>query len=126
SATSILAPYAYPIINTPVVYRQSLTDADNHIRTNVSAIYLQDQIVLARSLQVIAGVRFNHFDLQYHNNRNADDLRRIDNFAAPRAGIVFKPVESLSLYGNYSVSYLPSSGDQFSSLTMITQQVKPE
>ena len=27
---------------------------------------------------------------------------------------------------SYSVSYLPSSGDQFSSLTTVTQQVKPE
>jgi catecholate siderophore receptor len=35
-------------------------------------------------------------------------------------------VASLSLYGSYSVSYLPSSGDQFSSLTTITQEVKPE
>ena len=45
---------------------------------------------------------------------------------SPRAGLVVKPVDSLSLYANYSVSYLPSSGDQFSSLTTITQQVKPE
>jgi catecholate siderophore receptor len=40
--------------------------------------------------------------------------------------VVFKPVEPLSIYGNYSVSYLPSSGDQFSSLTTVTQQLKPE
>ena len=32
----------------------------------------------------------------------------------------------MSVYGSYSVSYLPSSGDQFSSLTVITQQVEPE
>src|SRR5207249_12324161 len=31
-----------------------------------------------------------------------------------------------TLFRSYSVSYLPSSGDQFSSLTTITQQVKPE
>ena len=37
-----------------------------------------------------------------------------------------KPIAPLSLYGSYSVSYLPSSGDQFSSLTTITQQVEPE
>jgi catecholate siderophore receptor len=41
-------------------------------------------------------------------------------------GLVLKPVAPVSLYANYSVSYLPSSGDQFSSLTAITQQVKPE
>ena len=45
---------------------------------------------------------------------------------SPRAGIVVKPVVALSLYGSCSVSYLPSSGDQFSSLTTITQQVEPE
>jgi catecholate siderophore receptor len=71
-------------------------------------------------------VRFDHFDLQYHNNRDGLNLRRIDNLVSPRAGVIFKPVTEVSIYGNYSVSYLPSSGDQFSSLTTITQQVKPE
>jgi len=45
---------------------------------------------------------------------------------SPRLGVIMKPTEPLSLYGSYSVSYLPSSGDQFSSLTAITQQAKPE
>src|SRR5262249_39824423 len=98
----------------------------NHLRTNIGATYVQDQVELTRYVQVITGARFDHFDLQYHNNRNGDNLRRIDNLVSPRAGIVFKPVTRLSLYGNSSVSYLPSSGDQFSSLTTITQQVKPE
>jgi catecholate siderophore receptor len=40
--------------------------------------------------------------------------------------LVVKPVTALSLYTSYGVSYLPSSGDQFSSLTTITQQVEPE
>jgi len=126
TATSFLAPYANPAINTPVAFRQSATDADNRINTNVAASYVQDQIELSRYVQVIAGLRFDHFDLRYHNNRTSDNLRRIDNLVSPRAGIVFKPITPLSIYGTYSVSYLPSSGDQFSSLTTITQQVKPE
>src|SRR5215510_1948861 len=32
----------------------------------------------------------------------------------------------VSIYTSYSVSYLPGSGDQFSSLTNITEQLKPE
>ena len=48
------------------------------------------------------------------------------NWFRRELGVVVKPVVALSLYGNYSVAYLPSSGDQFSSLTTITQQVKPE
>lgn len=126
TVTSIQAPYANPTISTPVTYRQSATDADNHLTTKIGATYAQDQIDLSRYVQVVAGLRFDHFDLRYHNYRNGDNLRRIDNLVSPRVGVVFKPVTPLSIYGNYSVSHLPSSGDQFSSLTTITQQVKPE
>ena len=70
--------------------------------------------------------RFDYFDLQFQNNRNGEELRRIDRLVSPRAGIIFKPILPMSFYANYSVSYLPSSGDQFSSLTTITEQLKPE
>ena len=39
---------------------------------------------------------------------------------------VFKPVAPVSVYTTYAVSYLPGSGDQFSSLTTVTEQLKPE
>jgi len=125
-ATSLQVPYSDPTTTVPVTFRQSSTDANNHLRTNVAAAYVQDQIDLSRFFQVLAGVRYDHFDLQYHNNRNGQQLRRIDNLVSPRAAFIFKPVSLLSVYLSYSVSYLPSSGDQFSSLTDITQQVKPE
>ena len=60
------------------------------------------------------------------NNRTGETLGRIDDLVSPRAGVVFKPIAPVSVYGSYSVSYLPSSGDQFASLTTITEQVKPE
>jgi catecholate siderophore receptor len=81
---------------------------------------------MSRFVQLIGGVRVDRFDLQYHNNRNGDTLRRVDHLISPRAGLVIKPIVPLSIYGSYALSYLPSSGDQFSSLTTITQQVKPE
>jgi len=126
TATSIITPLSNPTISVPVNFRQNATDADNHLRTNIAATYVQDQIELSRYFQVVAGVRFDRFDLQYFNNRNSDQLSRVDDLVSPRVGIMFKPVDQVSIYGNYSVSYLPSSGDQFSSLTTITQQVKPE
>ena len=126
AATSILVPFANPSVTTPLVFRQSATDADNHITTNVAAAYVQDQIEVSRYVQLLAGVRFDRFDLDYRNNRNRDTLARADDLVSPRAGIVFKPMASLSLYSSYSVSYLPGSGDQFSSLTVITEQLKPE
>ncbi|HSE22430.1 MAG TPA: TonB-dependent siderophore receptor [Pyrinomonadaceae bacterium] len=126
SSTSISVPYDDPTIDTPVTFRQRATDANNHLRTNLGAGYVQDQIEISRYVQVVTGVRFDYFDLNFHNNRTGDDLRRLDHLVSPRAGVIVKPVTELSVYANYGVAYLPSSGDQFSSLTSITQQVKPE
>jgi catecholate siderophore receptor len=126
SSTSISVPYDNPTINTPLTFRQSATDANNHLRTNLGAAYVQDQIEISRYVQVVTGVRFDYFDLNFHNNRTGDDLRRLDHLVSPRAGVIVKPIAELSVYANFGVAYLPSSGDQFSSLTSITQQVKPE
>ena len=68
------ADFASPLTNVPVTFRQSATDADNHLRTNLAATYAQDQIELSRHVQLVAGLRFDRFDLQYHNNRNGDTL----------------------------------------------------
>ena len=126
SSTSILVPYDKPTIDTPVTFRQNATDADNHVKTNLAATYVQDQIELSRKFQVVTGVRFDYFDLNFQNHRNGQELRRIDRLVSPRTGVIFKPITAISVYGNYSVAYLPSAGDQFSSLTTITLQVKPE
>ena len=126
SATSILVPFATPTIATPVMFRQNATDADNHVVATVAAAFAQDQVELSRYVQLIGGIRFDRFDLQYRNQRDGSRLARADDLVSPRAAIVFKPIPLLSLYSSYSVSHLPSSGDQFSSLTAITRQLTPE
>ncbi len=126
TSTSIQVPYGNPLTSTPVTYRQSATDANNHLTTKLAAAYAQDQIELSRYLLVVAGLRYDYFGLHFHNKRNGDNLQRIDNLVSPRVGLVVRPTTELSFYGSYTVSYLPSSGDQFSSLTTITQQLKPE
>ncbi len=125
-ATSFAVPFADPTVSVPVTFRQSATDADNHVAANVSAVYAQDQFTLSPQWQAIAGVRYERFDLRFHNNRDDANLRRDDHMVSPRVGLVFKPVESVSAYGSYSVSHLPSSGDQFSSLTATTETLEPE
>ena len=125
-ALSVLVPLSNPTIYTPVTFRQSATDANNHLNTQIAAPFVQDQITVNPRLQFIAGLRYDYFDLSYHNNRTGNDLKRVDNLLSPRLGVIFSPLASMSVYGSYSVSYLPSSGDQFSSLTNITEQLKPE
>jgi catecholate siderophore receptor len=119
-------PFAAPQTTVPVTFRQSATDADNHVEANVAALYAQDQIELSPHLQLVGGLRLDRFDLDYTNHRNGDRLGRSDDLVSPRAGVIVKPIAPLSLYGTYSVSYLPSAGDQFSSLTSVTQQLEPE
>lgn len=126
SAMTQLAPLTNPTIFTPLTFRPIATDANNRVHTNLAAVYVQDQVEINRYVQVIAGLRVDRFDLRFRNNRNPERLRRLDNLVSPRLGLVIKPMARMSLYGNYSVSYLPSSGDQFASLTVITQQAKPE
>ncbi|MEP6704364.1 MAG: TonB-dependent siderophore receptor, partial [Acidobacteriota bacterium] len=126
TSTSISVPYDNPQTSSPITFRQNATDADNRVQLGLAAAYVQDQIELSRYVQLIVGARFDYFDLKFHSNRTNSYLRRIDRLISPRFGVVIKPFTQLSVYGNYSVSYLPSSGDQFSQLTSVTQQVKPE
>jgi catecholate siderophore receptor len=126
-ATTRVVPFAAPTVTgETVVFRQSPTDADSHVRASVGAVYLQDQAELSPHLQLIGGARFDRFELDFRNNRNGQRFSRRDDLVSPRLGLVVKPVEPVSLYASYSVSYLPSSGDQFSSLTSTTVTLEPE
>ena len=126
TATSTAVPFASPTNAVNIAFRQSATDADNHVRADVGALYVQDQVELSSQWQAIAGVRVDAFTVRYHNNRNDQDLERYDRLVSPRGGLIFKPVTEASLYASYGVSHLPSSGDQFSSLNATTQTLEPE
>ena len=125
-ATSLLVPFSAPTVTAPVVFRQTATDADNASTVNASALYAQDQLSLFTHWQLIAGVRAEKFNIRFHNNRDNSRLARTDNLISPRVGLVYKPIESMSLYGSVSRSYLPSSGDQFAALTVTTSVLEPE
>ncbi len=124
--TSVTAPLDDPTISRPITFRPGETDADNRTRATTLGLYLQDQVALTPYLQLIAGARLERFDLSFHNFRNNGNLQRRDDLVSPRAGLVVKPLEPLSFYGSYSVSYLPSSGDQFASLTATSETLEPE
>jgi catecholate siderophore receptor len=126
ATASIQAPFGSPTVATPITFRQSASDADNEATATIAGVYVQDQLELSRHLQAVVGLRFDRFDVDFHNNRNDESLDRSDDLLSPRAGLILKPVEAMSLYGSYTVSYLPSSGDQFSSLTATAETLEPE
>jgi catecholate siderophore receptor len=126
TATSAVVPIGNPIVERPVTFRQSATDVDNRVTNTTGSVYAADQVSLGDHWQIIAGARYERFALRYRDNRAGSTLRRTDAMVSPRIGTIFKPGELLSLYGSYSMSFLPSAGDQFASLTNVTQALEPE
>jgi catecholate siderophore receptor len=120
-------PASNPTTFAPVNFFHAANDANSLATLNLASAYVQDQMEITRYFQVIAGVRFDRFDLTSLNrNAGGTTSNRVDNLVSPRVGLVFKPVENVSVYGSYSTSYLPSSGDQFSSLTPQLAVTQPE
>ena len=113
-----------PITYTSVAYN-SIAD-NNKSDVRVFAGYIQDQADINEYLQLTAGLRLDRFEIQLKDRKNNTDFERIDTMLSPRAGLVIKPEKSVSLYGSYGVTYLPSSGDQFDSLSVTTAILKPE
>jgi catecholate siderophore receptor len=125
-ATTFTTPLSSPTIAVPVTFRQSPTDADNHSTATSLAVYGQSQLYLSDRWQAIVGLRYERFDVDFLDRRTSQALSRTDDLLSPRAGLLFKPIEPVTLYTSYSVSALPSSGDQFSSLTATTETLEPE
>lgn len=106
-----------PTSFVPVTFRNLASGANNTYKLNLGAAYVQDQIEITRYLQIIGGLRYDHFDLNSTDRRTLVTSGRVDDLVSPRIGVVLKPIENLSIYGSYSISYLPGAGDQFSTLT---------
>ena len=120
-------PVADPTVDADVTFASTASDANNRARATVAAVYIQEQLRPADWLEILAGLRFDRFKLDVDDLRvNGTDFGRTDSLWSPRLGLILKPNDNLSLYASYSRSYLPQSGDQFSGLTAVTDQLKPE
>lgn len=109
----------------------NLTNLRTNVRSDATntAFYLQDQIILSPKWEVVLGVRHDRFDVDY-NNLNGNPGQRTfnvtDNKLSPRAGLIFKPLENLSLYASYSQSFVPRAGDQLNGLSLSNANLSPE
>ncbi|WP_424628175.1 TonB-dependent receptor [Bradyrhizobium sp. SYSU BS000235] len=101
-------------------------DSNSKYALNTQSAYVRDQIEITRWLQVIGGVRYDRFDMSAVDRNTGIQRGRVDEKLSPQAAIIVKPVENLSVYGAYSVSYLPASGDQFSALNDGTLILEPQ
>lgn len=122
-----------PLVIPSVVFtdfvRQSASDVV------FSSVFLQDEIAINEHFILVAGLRYDSFDIdvrdQIEINNGIEDgnngiLGRKDTETSPRLGAIYKPNEDVSFYVSLSRSFLPRSGDQFLSLNLTTQALAPE
>ena len=126
TATSIRVPLDTPTTSAVPLFRPSATDADNHSVAKVAAVYVQDQIAFSDHWQAIVGLRHDDFRVELRNNRTGATVSSEDGLLSPRAGLVYKPLDRVSLYASYSMAYQPRAGEQLASLTASNASLDPE
>jgi len=122
-----IAQLSDPFVPPMVYFRLGSGARSSQTVANSFAVFLQDQIALSEHWEILAGIRYDRFSLDFTNVLvPGADFERTDNLWSPRFGLVYKPIANASLYFSYSKSFLPQSGDQFSSLDATTAALEPE
>ena len=123
SGATVAANVIFRPVNTNAARTPS---ANNETQTRITAFYVQDQIRLSNAFEVVAGLRYDRIAIEATNLNNGLRFARTDHLLSPRLGLIVKPMPRLSLYAGYGRSYLPSAGDQFTSLDPTSEALKPE
>jgi catecholate siderophore receptor len=92
--------------------------------TKTASLLLQDIVDFSPQWQATAGVRVDRFNAEFNEPITAAHFEHTDTIASPRASIVFKPIDTLSLYASYGTSYDPSAENL--SLSAKTASLGPE
>ena len=103
----------------------SLND-DTEADLTVFSAYIQDEVKIADWLRVVLGARFDSFEITVLDNRTGAVRTRKDEEVTPRVGLILKPQDNLSLYGSYSETFLPRSGDQFADINPPNDALDPD
>ncbi|UUD63865.1 TonB-dependent siderophore receptor [Pseudomonas seleniipraecipitans] len=83
--------------------------SDNHTEVESRAVYVQDQLRLNDQWQLLAGLRYDRFDVETTNMAGIKDGRD-NNSTSPRVGLVWTPLQDHSFYASWSKTYSPVGG----------------
>ena len=84
---------------------------DDEITTDRLGIYIQDKIDLFDNLILLAGLRYDTVDQTQQDNLSDTEQSQNNDAFTPRVGIVYQPIETVSLYASYSQSFNPNTFD---------------
>ncbi|NNU16903.1 TonB-dependent siderophore receptor [Parvularcula sp. ZS-1/3] len=109
---------------TTVAFSDLNDDTEADVR--VTSAYIQDEIALSDQLDLVLGLRFDSFEIDVLNVPADERRSRTDDNIAPRVGLVYKPLENISIYGSYSETFLPRSGEQFANINGAANALDPD
>ena len=99
------------------------TKADTDLE--VTSLYLSGNIDLSDQWIMVLGARYEQVDTSIKkytvaSGRSAQTTgsattSRDDSNVSPRLGVIYKPLDNMSLYFSYSESFIPKSGEQYKS-----------
>ena len=86
---------------------------DDLATTDSLGIFLQDQIALADNVKLLVGGRFDTITQELDDELNDSESSESNDAFSPRVGIVYQPIQPISLYASYSRSFAPNTGIGF-------------
>lgn len=96
-----------PVYGSPIPTNLN-TVFDSDRRSDNLGIYLQDQIALLPNLKLLVGGRFDFVDFKSEDRLADTTTSRNYNVFSPRVGLVYQPIQPISLYASFSRSFKPN------------------
>ena len=112
----ISVPLANPTTFAPATFAVAPSRDDTSM-VESAAVYIQDQVQLTDSLQLVAGLRYDDFNVDHRNNITDVRTELDDGLLSPRLGLIWRPIQPVSVYASYTKTYLPRNGEQLTSLS---------
>ena len=94
-----------PVYGTALGQRSATYMQDRRI--DFYGLYLQDMISFGKYWKLLLGGRYDMVKTRLYYENNVTVTDKWDRAFSPRAGLVYQPIENLSLYASYTTSFQP-------------------
>jgi catecholate siderophore receptor len=105
----VVYPLFNPIlVDLPPLPSNLAAKNDNKSKFNIMGLYVQDFMTLSPEWKLLVGARFDRLEQERDDRtKSSTDLNRTDTTLSPRFGLVYQPIEDVSVYASYSKSFQP-------------------
>ncbi|NWB61210.1 MULTISPECIES: TonB-dependent siderophore receptor [unclassified Pseudomonas] len=84
--------------------------SSSHTEAQSQGVYVQDQLRLNDQWQLLAGLRYDRFDVESTNKLTNASEQVVSHSTSPRVGLVWTPLEHHSFYASWSKTFSPTGG----------------